>query len=82
MNVVNRFIRTCDSNNIQKCTTSTEQASYAIIAMQEGIPCTIDKTILGENVYIWNQSFIDRVLLSFSSTIVQEFNSKKRKRFI
>lgn len=81
MSVVNRFIRTCDSDNIQECTTSTEQASYAIIAMQEGIPYTIDKTILDENVYNWSQSFIDRVLLSFSSTIVQEFSKKEKDLF-
>lgn len=80
MSTVNRFIRNCDEK-IQECTTQTEQASYAIFAMQEGVPYTIDKTILDENIYIWSQSFLDRVLLSFSTTIVQNFSKKEKDLF-
>jgi len=79
--IVSRFIKTCDDSTVQECTTGTEKIAYAIDSMQEGIPYTIDKNILDENIYVWNKSFIDRVLLSFSTTIMQSFSKKEKDLF-
>lgn len=49
--------------------------------MSENIPYTIKKTILNENVYYWNEKFITKVLLSFSSTIVQNFSEEEKDLF-
>ena len=75
-----RFLNTCDSS-IQKCVDQTDQAKYAINALQEGYPYTLDKTIVNENVYNWNLDFIDRVMLSFSTTIIQNFSRMERDLF-
>ena len=78
---IDRFIKKCDDSVIQECVEKTDAVNYAIENMQEGRPYTIDKTILNENVYIWSQSFIDRVILSLSSTIVQSFSKKEKDLF-
>lgn len=77
---VARFLKTCNGP-IQKCVDQTEQAKYAINALQEGHPYTLDKTIVGENIYNWNLDFIDRVMLSFSTNIVQNFSRMEKDLF-
>ena len=79
---IDRFIKKCDDSVIQECVEKTDAANYAIENMQEGRPYTIDKTILDENIYIWSQRFIDRVLLSISTTIVQNFSNKEKDLLI
>ena len=77
---VSRFLKTCNGP-VQKYVNQTEQAEYAINALQEGHPYTLDKTIVGENIYNWNLDFIDRVMLSFSTTIVQNFSRMEKDLF-
>ena len=78
---IDRFIKKCDDSVIQECVEKTDAANYAIENMQEGRPYTIDKTILDENIYIWSQSFIDRVIKSLSTTVVQNFSKKEKDLF-
>ena len=77
---VSRFLKTCNGS-VQKCVDQTDQAKYAINALQEGHPYTLDKTIIDENVYIWNPDFIERVMLSFSTTIMQNFSRMEKDLF-
>lgn len=77
---ITRFLKTCNGP-VQKCIDQTDGAKYAINALQEGHPYTLDKTIVGENIYNWNLDFIDRVMLSFSTTIVQNFSRMERDLF-
>lgn len=49
--------------------------------MSEVVPYTIKKNILDEDVYTWNEKFIKKVLLSFSSTIVQNFSEAEKDLF-
>lgn len=49
--------------------------------MSENIPYAIQKTILNENLYIWNEKFIEKVLESFSSTIVKNFSDIEKDLF-
>lgn len=72
--VVSRFIRNCGKEPVQKCVNGTKGIEYAVDLLQEGFPYTITKNILGENIYTWNMSFINRVMLSFSSTVMQSFS--------
>lgn len=77
---INRFIKKCDEE-YQECVERTDAIKYAIDSLSEGIPYTIQKNILNENIYIWSKSFIDRVMQSLSTTIVQKFSSKEKDLF-
>lgn len=77
---INRFIKECDKE-YQECVERTDAVKYAIDSLSEGIPYTIQKNILNENIYIWNESFIDRVMQSLSTTIVQKFSLKEKDLF-
>lgn len=77
---IDRFIKKCDEK-YQECVEKTDAVKYAIDNLSEGIPYTIQKTILNENIYIWNESFIDRVIKSLSTTIVQKFSLKEKDLF-
>ena len=49
--------------------------------LQETEPYTLSKSIIGANVYEWNKKFIDKVIESFTSTIVQNFSKKEKVLF-
>lgn len=49
--------------------------------LQETEPYTLSKSITGDNVYEWNKKFIEKVIESFMSTIVQNFSKKERVLF-
>ena len=49
--------------------------------LQETEPYSITKSITGANIYVWNKKFIDKVMTSFSSTIVQNFSKKEKDLF-
>ena len=62
-------------------TCSVENGMIANELMQETDPYRLKKSILGENLYEWNQRFIDKVMTSFSTTIVQNFSKKEKDLF-
>lgn len=80
MGSIDRFIKKCDEE-YQECIERTDAIKYAIDSLSEGVPYTIQKTILNENIYIWNESFIDKVIKSLSTTIVQKFSLKEKDLF-
>ena len=49
--------------------------------LQETDPYYITKSITGLNIYNWNKNFIDKVMTSFSTTIVQNFSKKEKDLF-
>lgn len=49
--------------------------------LQETEPYTISKSITGSNIYTWNKKFIDKVMQSFVSTVVQNFSKKEKNLF-
>ena len=49
--------------------------------LQETQPYSITKSITGTNIYTWNKKFIDKVMESFSSTVVQNFSKKEKDLF-
>lgn len=49
--------------------------------LQETEPYSITKSITGTNIYAWNNKFIDKVMTSFSSTVVQNFSKKEKDLF-
>ena len=49
--------------------------------LQETEPYSITKSITGLNIYAWNKKFIDKVMTSFSSTVVQNFSKKEKDLF-
>lgn len=49
--------------------------------LQETEPYTLSKSIIGENIYEWNKKFIDKVMQSFVSTVVQNFSKKEKDLF-
>ena len=49
--------------------------------LQETEPYSITKSITGTNIYAWNKKFIDKVMTSFSSTVVQNFSKKEKDLF-
>lgn len=49
--------------------------------LQETEPYALSKSITGDNIYEWNKKFIDKVMQSFSSTIVQNFSKKEKDLF-
>ncbi len=60
---------------------SVENGMIANELMQETDPYRLKKSILGENIYEWNLRFIDKVMTSFSTTIVQNFSKKEKDLF-
>ena len=60
---------------------SVENGMIANEIMQEADPYRLKKSILGENIYEWNLRFIDKVMTSFSTTIVQNFSKKEKDLF-
>ena len=61
--------------------TDIEIVDNAKTIFQETEPYTISKTITGDNVYNWNKKFIDKVMESFATTIVQNFSKKEKDLF-
>ena len=49
--------------------------------LQETEPYSITKSITGTNIYVWNKKFVDKVITSFRSTIVQNFSKKEKDLF-
>lgn len=49
--------------------------------LQETEPYSITKSITGLNIYAWNKKFIDKVIESFRSTVVQNFSKKEKDLF-
>lgn len=49
--------------------------------LQETEPYSITKSITGSNIYVWNKKFIDKVMTSFSSTVMQNFSKKEKDLF-
>ena len=60
--------------------TLVDKVEISQTVLQETEPYTITKTITGTNVYAWNKKFIDKVMESFSTTIVQNFSKKEKHR--
>lgn len=58
-----------------------DKIEVAQTLLQEAEPYTLSKSITGENVYEWNKKFIEKVIESFMSTIVQNFSKKERVLF-
>lgn len=82
------MLRNCNSlfnfSGIDKVDCNRQEINDVIDTvndMSENIPYIIKKTILDENVYYWNEKFINKVLLSFSSTIVQNFSEDEKDLF-
>ena len=63
-----------------KCAT-VDKVEVSQTVFQETEPYSISKTITGTNIYIWNKKFIDKVIESFSTAIVQNFSKKEKKIF-
>ncbi len=61
--------------------TDIEIVDNAKTIFQETEPYTISKTITCDNVYNWNKKFIDKVMESFATTIVQNFSKKEKDLF-
>lgn len=61
--------------------TLVDKVEISQTVLQETEPYTITKTITGTNVYAWNKKFIDKVMESFSTTIVQNFSKKEKVLF-
>ena len=49
--------------------------------LQETEPYALSKSITGTNIYTWNKKFINKVIESFRSTIVQNFSKKEKDLF-
>ena len=49
--------------------------------LQETEPYSITKSITGTNIYVWNKKFINKVIESFATTIVQNFSKKEKDLF-
>ena len=78
-----------DINDITKARTLTTGSECEVVdrigvtqnLLQETEPYTLSKSITGDNVYEWNNKFIEKVIESFMSTIVQNFSKKERVLF-
>ena len=82
------MLRNCNSlfnfSGIDKVDCNRQEINDVIDTvndMSENIPYIIQKTILDENVYTWNEKFIEKVFESFSSTIVQSFSKDEKYLF-
>ena len=64
-----------------KCEIIVDNVSISNEIFQESEPYIIDKNIIGQNVYTWNPRFIDKVMESFETTIVQNFSKKEKDLF-
>ena len=64
-----------------KCEIIVDNVFISNEIFQESEPYIIDKNIIGQNVYTWNPMFINKVMTSFSSTIVQNFSKKEKDLF-
>lgn len=49
--------------------------------LQETEPYSITKSITGLNIYTWNKNFIEKVIESLRSTIIQNFSKKEKDLF-
>ena len=76
---INGLIKSTTSGS--KCEIIVDNVFISNELFQESEPYSIDKTIIGTNVYIWNKNFIDRVIESFRTTIVQNFSNKEKDLF-
>ena len=58
-----------------------DKVEVAQAVLQETEPYSITKSITGTNIYVWNKKFIDKVMTSFSSTVMQNFSKKEKDLF-
>jgi hypothetical protein len=70
-----------NAKKIVQTTCDVDRVELTQSLFQETEPYFIIKNILDENIYTWNKNFIDKVLLSFSSTVVQSFSKKEKDLF-
>lgn len=76
---INGLIKSTNSGS--KCEIIVDNVSISNEIFQESEPYIIDKNIIGQNVYTWNHRFIDKVMESFETTIVQNFSKKEKDLF-
>ena len=74
--IINARIRTPGS----ECEV-IDKVEVAQTVLQETEPYSITKSITGTNIYVWNKKFIDKVIESFATTIVQNFSKKEKDLF-
>lgn len=61
--------------------TLVDRVEISQTLLQETEPYTLSKSIIGTNVYEWNNKFIEKVIESLMSTIVQNFSKKEKVLF-
>ena len=76
---INGLIKSTTSGS--NCENIVDNVFISNEIFQESEPYIIDKNIVGQNVYRWNLRFIDKVMESFSTTIVQNFSKKEKDLF-
>ena len=76
---INGLIKSTPSGS--KCEIIVDNVFISNEIFQESEPYIIDKNIIGQNVYTWNPRFIDKVMESFKTTIVQNFSKKEKDLF-
>lgn len=76
---INKLIQSIDP--LSTCETKIDNISISNEVFQESDPYIINKNIIGNNVYTWNSRFIDKVMESFSTSIVQNFSKKEKDLF-
>ena len=76
---INGLIKSTTSGS--KCEIIVDNVFISNEIFQESEPYIIDKNIVGQNVYTWNPRFIDKVIESFATTIVQNFSKKEKDLF-
>lgn len=64
-----------------KCPNQIDNVLNTVYDLNENKPYSTKKSILGETLYYWNEIFINKVLESFSSTIVQRFSEEEKELF-
>ena len=76
---INGLIKSTTSGS--NCENIVDNVFISNEIFQESEPYIIDKNIIGQNVYTWNSRFIDKVMESFETTIVQNFSKKEKELF-
>lgn len=76
---INGLIKSIPSGS--KCEIIVDNVFISNEVFQESEPYIVDKNIIGQNVYTWNPRFIDKVMESFETTIVQNFSKKEKDLF-
>lgn len=76
---INGLIKSTTSGS--NCENIVDNVFISNEIFQESEPYIVDKNIIGQNVYTWNPRFIDKVMESFETTIVQNFSKKEKDLF-